>query len=415
MGNDLLNMIELRDFKLPTTKNEEWKYTNVAPIMKNNYVLGASLGYENHLSTVLHDFFFQDFDYYKVVFINGIFAGELSDLTGLERLSTIIPLSNFQKNNSELLSRHLNKYSTIDNGFNEINNSLSSNGLVVFVPKGKVVDKPIQVLYLNGDKTENVLSVPKNLIIAEENAQVSIIANYHGIEGKEYLTNIVTEVYAGKNSIVDLYKIQSEEENSYHIEKVQAYQEANSLFNHYNFTFGGSITRNDINTCLNDENIESHFYGLYLAHKKQHVDNHTYVDHAKPNCMSNELYKGILDGESRGVFNGKIMVRRDAQKTNAYQSNKAVLLSKSAVIDTKPQLEIFADDVKCSHGAAVGQLDENSEFYIKSRGIPQDIAKSMLIRAFAADVIEKIKIDELREQINHLVFEHLNRVEVKNN
>ncbi|MFA7288543.1 MAG: Fe-S cluster assembly protein SufD [Melioribacteraceae bacterium] len=415
MGNDLLNMIELRDFNLPTTKNEEWKYTNIVPILKNNYVLGASLGYENYLSLPLNDYFFKDFEFYKVVFINGIFVSELSDLKGIESGVIVDSLSNLQKNNSEFLSIHLNKYSTIENGFNELNNTLATDGLGIYVPKGKVVDKPIQILYLNGDNNENVLSVPKNLIVAEENSQVTVIANYRGIKGREYLTNALTEVYAGKNSIVDLYKIQLEEENSYHIEKVQAYQEANSLFNHYNFTFGGSITRNDINTCLGDENIESHFYGLYLAHKEQHIDNHTFVDHAKPNCMSNELYKGILDGQSRGVFNGKIMVRRDAQKTNAYQSNKAVLLSKSAVIDTKPQLEIFADDVKCSHGAAVGQLDENSEFYIKSRGIPQDIAKSMLIRAFAADVIEKIKIDELREQINHLVFEHLNRVEVKNN
>ena len=201
---------------------------------------------------------------------------------------------------------------------------------------------------------------------------------------------------------------------SFHIEKVQAIQKKNSVFNHYNINFGGAIVRNDINTLHDDQNIETHYYGLYLAHGKQHVDNHTFIDHAKPNCMSNELYKGILDDNSRGVFNGKIIVRKDAQKTNAYQQNKTILLSKSATIDTKPQLEIFADDVKCSHGATVGHLDDTSEFYIRSRGVPQELAKSMLIRAFANDVIDTVKIEPLKEQINHMIFEHLHRVEIEN-
>jgi len=269
-------------------------------------------------------------------------------------------------------------------------------------------------LYLNTSKTENILSVPRNLIVAGKNSQVSVIANYQGYGEKVYLNNIVTEVYADEYSIVDLYKIQNEDANSFHIEKVQGYQKKNSIFNHYNISFGGKIVRNDINSVLDDENVETHYYGLYLGSGKQHIDNHTFMDHAKPNCMSNELYKGILDDESRGVFNGKIIVRQDAQKTNAYQQNKTVLLSKKAIIDTKPQLEIFADDVKCSHGATIGHLDEESEFYIRSRGVPQELAKSMLIRAFANDVIETIKIDELKEQMNHLIFEHLHRVEIVN-
>jgi Fe-S cluster assembly protein SufD len=184
------------------------------------------------------------------------------------------------------------------------------------------------------------------------------------------------------------------------------------VFNQFNITFGGELVRNDINSQLDGENIETHFYGLYMINGKQHVDNHTFVDHAKPNCMSNELYKGILDENARGVFNGKIIVRQDAQKTNAYQQNKTILLSNSAKIDTKPQLEIFADDVKCSHGATVGHLDDESEFYIRSRGVPKELAKSMLIRAFANDVIETIKISELKDQINHMIFEHLHKIEI---
>ena len=170
--------------------------------------------------------------------------------------------------------------------------------------------------------------------------------------------------------------------------------------------------RNDINSTHKGERIDTHYYGLYLGNDNQHIDNHTFIDHAKPNCESNEVYKGILDDNSRGVFNGKIMVRPDAQKTNAFQSNKTILLSDKARIDTKPQLEIFADDVKCSHGATIGRLDEEAYFYIRSRGIPDELAKSMLIRAFANDVVESVKIDELKDQLNHMIFEHLNKVEI---
>ncbi|MDP3582705.1 MAG: Fe-S cluster assembly protein SufD, partial [Ignavibacteria bacterium] len=254
----------------------------------------------------------------------------------------------------------------------------------------------------------------RNLIVAGKGSQVSVIANYSGASEKTYLNNIVTEIFVEENAIVNLYKVQNESDEAYHIEKVQAKQSKNSVLNHYNITFGGAIVRNDINSVLDGENIETHYYGLYMVNGNQHVDNHTFVDHAKPNCMSNELYKGILDDNARGVFNGKIIVRQDAQKTNAYQQNKTILLSKTATIDTKPQLEIFADDVKCSHGATVGHLDDVSEFYIRSRGVPQELAKSMLIRAFANDVIETIKIEPLKEQINHMIFEHLHKVEVGN-
>ena len=272
----------------------------------------------------------------------------------------------------------------------------------------------MQALFLNGDDNEPMLSSPRNLITTEEGSEVNIIMNYSGISEKTYLSNIATDVIAAGNAIVNIYKIQNENENSFHLEKVNVQQEGSSRFNHHSMTFGGSIVRNDINSFLNGENCECHYYGLYLGNGKQHIDNHTFVDHAKPNCMSNELYKGILDGDARGVFSGKILVRPDAQKTNAYQSNKTILLSDKAVIDTKPQLEIFADDVKCSHGATIGRLDETAYFYIRSRGVPAEHAKSMLIRAFANDVIESVKIPELKEKLNHMIFDHLNRVEITN-
>jgi Fe-S cluster assembly protein SufD len=409
--NALNNLAEL---SFPTNRNEEWKYTNIAPILKHNFIPAMISTVPKFRKEEIKPFLFKDFDYHLIVFLNGLFAEELSEIDNLPKGVVVDGLNRITKNNPGSISKYINNLSKIDNAFNALNTAYSYDGLVVIIPDGMILEKPIQVLYLNSSKDDLVLSLPRNLIIAGKNSQVSVITNYRGYGDKIYFSNIITEVYAGENAIVDLYKIQNENDESYHIEKVQAIQKKNSVFNHYNINFGGAIVRNDINTLHDDQNIETHYYGLYLAHGKQHVDNHTFIDHAKPNCMSNELYKGILDDNSRGVFNGKIIVRRDAQKTNAYQQNKTILLSKTATIDTKPQLEIFADDVKCSHGATVGHLDDTSEFYIRSRGVPQELAKSMLIRAFANDVIDTVKIEPLKEQINHMIFEHLHRVEIEN-
>jgi len=409
--NALENLAEL---SFPTNKNEEWKYTNVTPILKQNFIPALISSLPKFKKDEIKQFLFKDFDYHLMVFVNGLFSEELSEINNLPKGVVVDGLNRVTKNNPGSISKYINKLSKIDNAFNALNTTYSYDGLVVVVPDGIILEKPIQVLYLNSSKDDLVLSLPRNLIVAGKNSQVSVISNYHGYGDKIYFSNIITEVYVEGNAIVDFYKIQNENDESYHIEKMQATQKKNSVFNHYNINFGGAIVRNDINTLHDDQNIETHYYGLYLAHGKQHIDNHTFVDHAKPNCMSNELYKGILDDNSRGVFNGKIIVRKDAQKTNAYQQNKTILLSKTATIDTKPQLEIFADDVKCSHGATVGHLDDTSEFYIRSRGVPQELAKSMLIRAFANDVIDTVKIEPLKEQINHMIFEHLHRVEISN-
>lgn len=405
---------ELKNGNFPTLRNEEWKFTDVAPILTNNFIPAINTVLPKITKNEVQKYLFKDFDYHLVVFINGIYSEQLSDIKNLPEGVIVGSLNKTYNTNPQLINQHINKASKIENAFNALNTAYAYDGFVAIIPEGQVIEKPFQVLYLNSSDTDNILAVPRNLIIAGKSSQLTVIANYYGNGSKKYFNNIVTEVYVGENAIVDLYKIQSEKDDSYHIEKVQAVQKKNSVFNHYNLNFGGSIVRNDINSLLDDENIETHFYGLYLAHGNQHVDNHTFADHAKPNCMSNELYKGILDDNARGVFNGKIMVRKDAQKTNAYQSNKTILLSKTAKINTKPQLEIYADDVKCSHGATIGQLDEESEFYIRSRGVPQELAKSMLIRAFANDVLDKVKIEPLRDQLNHKIFEHLRRVEIQN-
>jgi len=406
-----LKQLTVLDF--PTTRDEEWKYTDVAPVLKQFFVPAVNSPAAAFSKEEIKKHLFVDFDFHLLVFINGLFSKELSELGDLPSGVVVGSLNQITNENPELIKNYINQVSAIDNAFNALNTTYAFDGAVIIIPDGKIIEKPVQILYLNTSNDDLILSSPRNLVIAGKNSQVGIVANYAGSGSKAYFSNIITEVYAGEYSLVDYYKIQNEIDESFHIEKFQMNQKNNSIVNHYNVSFGGAIIRNDINSLLDGQNTETHYYGIYLAHGKQQMDNHTFIDHAKPNCMSNELYKGILDGNSRGVFNGKIIVRKDAQKTNAYQQNKTILLSKSAKIDTKPQLEIFADDVKCSHGATVGQLDDVSEFYIRSRGVPQELAKSMLIRAFANDVIEKIKIEQLRIQINRMIFQHLSRIEIE--
>jgi Fe-S cluster assembly protein SufD len=408
---DGLKQLSVLDF--PAKRTEDWKYTDVAPILEQFFVPAVNSSVAEYSKEEIKKYLFHDFDYHLIVFINGIFSKELSEIGELPSGVIMGSLNKITLENPELIKNYIHKISGIDNAFNALNTAYAFDGLVIIVPDFIIVEKPVQVLYLNTSNNDLILSSPRNIVIAGKNSQVSIVANYSGSGSKSYFSNIITEVYSDEYSLIDFYKIQNEIDESYHIEKFQVQQKNNSIVNHYNISFGGAIVRNDINSLIDGQNTETHLYGIYLAHGKQHMDNHTFIDHAKPNCISNELYKGILEHNSHGVFNGKIIVRRDAQKTNAYQQNKTILLSKSAKIDTKPQLEIFADDVKCSHGATVGQLDDISEFYIRSRGVPQELAKSMLIRAFANDVIEKIKIEQLRAQINHMIFQHLSRIDIE--
>ncbi|MDZ7765021.1 MAG: Fe-S cluster assembly protein SufD [Melioribacteraceae bacterium] len=403
---------KLKGLHFPTIKNEEWKYTNVSPIMKDNFHPPETLGEFVVDEEFIYKNSFIDFDYDRIVFVNGKFNKELTVLGELPSGVVIDSLANAINNYPQVVEKYLGKYTKAENAFNAVNHAYSTDGLFVYLPKGKMLERPVQVFFVSGNDEGKSLSVPRNLVIAEEASAGKIITNYIGTGANSYFTNTLTEVYSGANANLDLIKMQNEKEDSFHIDRTDVYQEMGSVFNHYSFAFGAALSRTDVNSKLDDENIECHYYGLYLGKNKQHIDHHTFVDHAKPNCESNEVYKGILDDKSRGVFNGQIMVRQDAQKTNAYQSNKNVLLSENATIDTKPQLEIFADDVKCSHGATIGKLDKEAYFYIVSRGVPHTVAQSMLIHAFAADVIEAVKIEPMREQLNHKLFEKLNRVEI---
>jgi Fe-S cluster assembly protein SufD len=398
------------ELDFPTIKNEDWKYTNIAPILNYNFVTPESNAELN--AKDISDFYIQGLKARLLVFINGRFSEKHSSpFNDLEKLGVKIGgLDNKIKNSSGLINKYFSKYAKLNNGFAALNTAFANDGAFIFIPDDVTLNDPIHILNLAGNSQEHVLAQPRNLIVAGKNSKIKIIESYNSLDDKAHFTNVVTEVSAGENSNIDLYRIQDENMSSFQVSLTQVEQQRHSIFTIYTMTTGGALVRNDVNSVLNDEGCETHLYGLYLTDGSQHVDNHTLMDHAKPHCLSNELYKGVLNGKSRAVFNGKVYVRPDAQKTNAYQSNKNILLSKEATVDTKPQLEIFADDVKCSHGATVGQLDEESVFYLRSRGISEEKARSILIRAFANDIFEEIKIDELHEHLNKMVFEKLNNL-----
>jgi Fe-S cluster assembly protein SufD len=253
----------------------------------------------------------------------------------------------------------------------------------------------------------NVLSQPRNLIVLEKNADACIVESFLSMGANASFTNVVNEIYVDENAHLEHYKIQQQVGETYHNNYTQIFQEANTNINQVTLTLDGTMVRNNLHFYMNGKNCDTLLYGLYITEKSNHVDNHTRVDHAMPNCQSNELYKGIMKNKSTGVFNGKIMVHLDAQKTNAYQRNQNILLDPEATINTKPQLEIFADDVKCTHGATIGQLDEEPMFYLRSRGIPENVARKMLLNAFADDIAEKIKIPELVSLLEQLIEEKL--------
>ncbi len=275
------------------------------------------------------------------------------------------------------------------------------------MPANAVIEKPVNLLYLSGLNDQPFASHPRNLIILSENSQATIIESYIGLDDSDYFTNTVTEVCMKQNAHLQHYKIQQESMQGYHVGNLNIAQAQDSNVESHSISLGGALVRNDIHSCLEATGAEIMMNGLYMATGRQHVDNHTRVDHLKPNTRSHEIYRGVLNDHARGVFNGKVVVHKDAQKTDAVQSNANLLLSDNAEVDTKPELEIYADDVKCAHGATVGQLDQDMLFYLRSRSIDETTAKSLLTYAFAGEVIRKIKLDPVRKRLEYLVIGRL--------
>ena len=397
----------IKDFSnlsFPTNKNEEWRFTNITPLLKHKFKL--ALDAPSIAKDEVDRFRFKDMKCSLMVFINGFFSEELSELQSIKDIITIKNISAAIKENDPQILKHFNKYADSESQiFSALSTAYLMDGAFIHVPENKIIDQPIHILFLSASKDDELLSHPRNLIVTEKNSQALIVEHYAGLDNSIYFTNAVTEISVGENSILHHTKIQEESKSSFHIARMETVQDKNSTFTSNMISLGGDITRNDFNNKFNGTGGETELNGLFLTDGSQLFDTHTLIDHASPHCNSHELYKGILDDKSRGVFNGKVIVRKDAQKTNAFQENNNIILSNEALVNTKPQLEIFADDVKCSHGATIGQLDNEALFYLKSRGIGEEKSRDILIHAFASDVVRRIKIEQIKDHIESILTE----------
>lgn len=385
---------EFERLGFPTTKHEEWKYTNLKHITNAN--LQTTCAPAQAAKDLLNQSIDKSLTATRLVFVNGAFYPELSTILPEADGIIISHIAEARKTHTEIFTKHFGKYAPIENmAMNALNLALCSDGAFVYVPKNTDLENPVIVINITDTSDMPVLAQPRNLFVVETNASATFIEAYYAIGLNQGYNNCVSEIFAGENSSVEHYKLQREAGEMYQTNFTQVYQQSNTQVNQVTLTLDGKLVRNNLHFNLDGENCNTLLYGLYITSGSNLVDNHTRVDHAKPNSFSDEKYKGILKDQSVAVFNGKIMVHLDAQKTNAYQRNQNILLSDEATVNTKPQLEIFADDVKCTHGATVGQLDEEPMFYLRSRGIPEAAARKMLLQAFADDIAEKIKIPQL--------------------
>jgi Fe-S cluster assembly protein SufD len=394
------------DLGFPSVRSEEWRFTNVAPIVSADWSLApASLSLTE---ADLEPFVYADAPH-RLVFVNGRFVPALSRTAGLPDDVRFGSLAQFSGADPEL-ERLFGSAADMDvRAFAALNTAYASDGGFLSVPAGLVLDTPLQLLFVSAVSQGTTMSHPRTLVVMGANSQAQLVETYVGRPGEKYFTNAVTEVVVGEHAVLDHYKVQEESVSAFHIASMHVHAARSSNFSSHSFSLGGKLVRNDAIVTLAGEGAECTLNGLYVADGERLVDNHTSIDHAEPHCPSHEIYKGIIGGKARAVFNGKIIVRQDAQKTNAKQTNRALLLSDDATINTKPQLEIFADDVKCTHGAAIGQLDEDALFYLRARGLTLQEARDMLIHAFAGEILERVKIEPLRVGLEAELYRQLAR------
>ncbi|MFV8358946.1 Fe-S cluster assembly protein SufD [Flavobacterium sp. LS1P3] len=394
------------DKGFPTKKDEAWKYTSLNAILKNDFTVFPKQ--ENAVEfNHVKKYFLHEIDTYKVVFIDGVFSSHLSATTH-EGIDVCLLSSALNKPKyKEIIDTYFNKIVNKKESLTSLNTAFANEGAYINIPKNKVADKPIEIMYFSTGNEAALLVQPRNLVIAGENSHVQIIERHQSLNENPVLTNSVTEIFAQKSAVVDYYKIQNDNSAANLIDNTYVSQQETSSVAVNTFSFGGNLTRNNLNFYHFGERIVSYLNGITIIGDKQHVDHYTLVQHATPNCESHQDYKGIFSDRSTGVFNGKIFVEREAQKTNAFQKSNNILLSDKATINAKPQLEIFADDVKCSHGCTIGQLDETAMFYMQQRGIPKKEAKALLMYAFSNAVIESIKIPELKKRITTIIANKL--------
>lgn len=404
-------MSRFEELGFPSTKDEEWKYTNVAAIARTNFIPWQTAEAGGSDSVELAAFSAAEARDSQLVFVNGRLRDDLSSLTALPEEVVAIDLSRAlaDERYSEIVWTHLAQHADhIANGFVALNTAFISQGAFVYVPKGVTVSVPLHLLFISDASDKHRVTFPRVLVVAEENSNTTLIESYVNTRDTPYLTNAVVELVLKDGARIEHYKVQRESHEAFHVATTVADLGSNSSYDSTAITLGAQLSRHDVQVTMDHEGAECWVDGLYLVSAGQHTDTHSVIDHRKPHCTSHQLYKGILDGKSRAVFNGKVFVRHDAQKTDAMQTNKNLLLSNEARVDTKPQLEILADDVKCAHGAAVGQIDEDELFYLKARGIHPDLARNLLTYGFAEEVIGKIKVDSIRAQLDEAVLHRLN-------
>jgi Fe-S cluster assembly protein SufD len=392
----------------PTLRDEDWRFTNVAPIAQRSFQPmsdsnGAHVSVED-----LEQFSFSQLPGSRLVFVNGHYAPSLSKVTGLPAGVKAGNLIAMLPSQAAFLERHFARYAaTGGNAFTALNQAFFQDGGFVHVPNGVTVEEPIQLVFVATTKQAGATISPRNLVIAEANSKVTVIENYVSLGGAGYFTNAVTEIVVRDNAMLELLKVQDEAPDAFHVATIHGQFGRTSKASVHSFALGSKLSRNNIRAKLAGEGLECILNGLYVTKDEQLADHHMIVEHAEPHCASHEYFNGILDDRSRGVFHGRILVQRIAQKTDAKQTNKNLLLSDDATADTKPQLEIYADDVKCTHGATIGQLNDESIFYLRSRGIDTQTARRMLIHAFAGEIIARIQCEPAREELDKLVWERI--------
>lgn len=393
----------------PSTREEAWRFTDIRPLVEEPFALAQPLRAEDADPVLWADVLVGDGPHHTAVFVNGFYSAEHSSTAGLPKGVKLGSLAAALETDHDLIQEHLARYAAGDtNPLTWLSTAFVRDGAFVYVAKDTVLDRPLELIFAavpQGDVPQ--VWHPRTLIIIERGAQVSLVETYVGVGRTPYWTNAVTEVVVGENANVDAYRVQRESDAAFHTATTQSIQGRNSVFSCIAFTFGGQLTRHDLNAVLDGEGGEATLDGLTVVRGRQHVDYHTTLDHAKPHCNSWEFFNGIFDDRSRGVFNGRIMVRPGAQKTDSKQTNNNVLLSKHARADSQPQLEIYADDVKCTHGATLGPLDAAHVFYLQARGLDEKAARALLTYGFASEILSNVTHEPLRNQLDALVRRRL--------
>ncbi|MEW6238282.1 MAG: Fe-S cluster assembly protein SufD [Candidatus Omnitrophota bacterium] len=385
----------------PSARTEEWRSANLKPLLECEFALASEPADVD--SRMVEEFDYPAMDAVRLTFVNGRFVEKLSSLKAIPDGVQVGSLAAALNEDPAWLESFLaRKGSYEDNAFAALNTAFFQDGAYIHISRKAEIDKPIHLLYLTTAETESPIIFPRTLIVAGEGSRGTIVESYAG-SGGAYWNNPLTETLAGEGSRIEHIKIQREAAAAYHISSTQIHLDRHSAYKHNSVMFGGAFTRNDLSSVLDGEGVENIMYGLYLANERQVMDNNTKIIHAKPNCHSWEMYKGILDDKAKGVFRGRIRVEKDAQKTDAKQSNRNLLLSENAETSSMPQLEIYADDVKCTHGSTTGQLDDEALFYLRTRGIDAASARTLLTYAFASEIVKEIGVEAIREKLDEII------------